>query len=57
MDIGSLHVPEEDADRVRQMQMSSIEWDEPGEAALKKGFRKGRRSKFMGECRCCCCWR
>lgn len=49
MDVSSLQVPEQDADRVRQMQMSSMEWDEAGEAALKKGFRKGKRSKFMGE--------
>lgn len=49
MDISSLEVPEEDFDRVRAMQMSAMEWDEDGEAALKKGFRKGKRTKFMGE--------
>lgn len=49
MDISAVDVPEEDFDRVRQMQMSTMEWDESGEAALKKGFRKGTRTKFMGE--------
>ena len=49
MDISSLDVPEEDFSRVRQMQMAAMEWDESGEAALKKGFRKGKRTKFMGE--------
>ncbi|CAM9164248.1 unnamed protein product, partial [Hapterophycus canaliculatus] len=48
MDISALDVPEEDFDRVKQMQMSTMEWDESGEAALKKGFRKGKRTKFMG---------
>ncbi|CAM9548080.1 unnamed protein product [Scytosiphon promiscuus] len=48
MDISAVDVPEEDFDRVRQMQMSTMEWDESGEAALKKGFRKGKRIKFMG---------
>ena len=49
MDITALDVPEEDANRVRQMQMSTMEWDESGEAELRKGFRKGKRSKFRGE--------
>lgn len=49
MDITVLDVPEEDANRVRQMQMSTMEWDESGEADLRKGFRKGKRSKFRGE--------
>lgn len=49
MDIGTLDVPEEDFSRLRQMQMSTMEWDEAGEAALKKGFKKGKRTKFMGE--------
>lgn len=49
MDIGTLEVPEEDFSRLRQMQMSTMEWDEAGEAALRKGFRKGKRTKFMGE--------
>lgn len=49
MDIGPLQVPEEDADRIKQMQMASMEWDEDGEAALRKGFRKGTRKRFMGE--------
>ena len=49
MDITTLDVPEEDANRVRQMQMSTMEWDESGEADLRKGFRKGKRSKFRGE--------
>lgn len=49
MDISTLEVPEEDFSRVRQMQMSTMEWDEAGEAALRKGFRKGKRTKFMGE--------
>lgn len=49
MDISSLEVPEDDFHRVREMQMSAMEWDEAGEAALKKGFRKGKRTKFMGE--------
>lgn len=49
MDITSLEVPEEDFSSVREMQMSAMEWDESGEAALKKGFRKGKRTKFRGE--------
>lgn len=49
MDISSLEVPEEDFSRVREMQMAAMEWDEDGEAALKKGFRKGKRTKFRGE--------
>ena len=49
MDISTLEVPEEDFGRLRQMQMSTMEWDEAGEAALRKGFRKGKRTKFMGE--------
>lgn len=49
MDITALDVPEDDANRVRAMQMSSIEWDEDGEAELKKGYKKGKRKKFMGE--------
>ncbi|CAM9188715.1 unnamed protein product [Ectocarpus sp. 4 AP-2014] len=48
MDITSLEVPEEDFSRVREMQMAAMEWDEEGEAALKKGFRKGKRTKFRG---------
>lgn len=50
MDITSLEVPEEDANRVRQMQMAAIEWDEEGEEALRKGYKKGKRSEFMGKC-------
>lgn len=49
MDITALDVPEDDANRVRQMQMSTMEWDESGEADLRKGFRRGKRSKFRGE--------
>ncbi|CAN0126253.1 unnamed protein product, partial [Ectocarpus fasciculatus] len=48
MDISSLDVPEEDFSRLREMQMAAMEWDEDGEAALKKGFRKGKRTKFRG---------
>lgn len=48
MDITALDVPEEDFSRLRQMQMATMEWDEAGEAALRKGFRKGKRTKFMG---------
>eukprot|EP00903_Cladosiphon_okamuranus_P021987 g20217.t1 len=48
MDISALEVPEEDFSRLRQMQMTTMEWDEDGEAALRKGFRKGKRTKFMG---------